>query len=88
MKILKIISFSLLICGLFSIIQLKKENKNKNKLYRNNLSNELESIEDIILNSDNLDINNLLNEHGFLKTKFDTLNENDKLNYSLIHGNL
>lgn len=86
---MKTFSFALIIYGLI-ILSYTNKRKNKDiskvKNIRNNLSSELESINDKILNSGNLDIDNLLNEHGFLKANYDSLSENEKLNYSLIHG--
>jgi hypothetical protein len=88
MKYIKIISFSLVICGFLIAYSYKRKNKfeSKIKLYVNNLSMELEAIDDSLLNSDETDINSLINDHGFLKTKYENLKEDEKLNYSLIHG--
>ena len=86
---MKTLSIALTIYGIIILTYTnKRKNKNESKVknIRNNLSSELESIDDKILKSDHLDIDNLLNEHGFLKTNYDSLNENEKLNYSLIHG--
>jgi hypothetical protein len=88
MKSIKIASFSLAICGLLFFLTLKKENITKIKNYVNNLSNELDAIEDYKLNSDDIDIDALLKEHGFIKGRYEILKENDKINYSLTHGYL
>jgi hypothetical protein len=90
MKYLKIASSFMIVCSLLIAFSHKRKNKfeKRIKLHLNNLSKELEAIDDSLLNSDETDINSLLNKHGFLKTKYDTLNENDKFNYSLIHDYL
>jgi hypothetical protein len=86
MKNIKTFSIALSIYGLFFLFnhlknKNRKEDKNKykNKICKKSISNDNPS-------SENIDESTLFNERGFLKSSFDSLDENGKLNYSLIHG--
>lgn len=90
MKHIIIASFTFTVFGLIIVFSNKRRSKLKNELIIrvNNLSKELEIIDDSLINTGETNIDNILNEQGFLKTNFDSLNENDKINYSLLHGYL
>ena len=84
---MKTINITLSIIGLLMTAYALKEKKTGIKCkFENNLTKELDKICNSDLSIDNVNIDYVLNEHGFLKTGFDRLNENGKLNYSLSKG--
>jgi hypothetical protein len=90
MKLIKIASLAFAVCGLIIAFSTKSKKgiKDRIKLYTNNLSRELDNIDDSILKSETKNIDDLLNERGFLKVNFNSLSDNDKINYSIKHGYL